>query len=59
MKKKIKKFKCKKCGKFLREELEDCVICGEPCTRRYCRKCFTKNKFKGQVSRLRSIKKKK
>jgi len=38
---------------------EDCDICGEPCTRRYCRKCFTKNKFKGQVSRLRSIKKKK
>ncbi len=45
--------------KYTKAKQNDCVICGEPCMRRLCRRCFVKDKYKGKVSTLRSIRNRK
>jgi len=46
-------------SKYTKTKKNDCVICGEPCMRKLCRKCFSKRKYKGRISVLKQFKKKK
>ncbi len=45
--------------KYTKYKKKDCVRCGEPCTRKLCWKCFRKNKYKGRISTLGSMKNRK
>ncbi len=42
--------------KYTKNKKNDCIKCGEPCMRSLCRKCFEKRRYKGAISRLRSLK---